>query len=137
MQRKKKREGVESKQKKPRPKMWDDDSVSPKRKSLQNEKRLSKVIGYTCTPGSGNTKWLLSKGDGFSDHFMFECKETKSKSIRVSSKDVGVLVENAARAGKLPALVMSAYNLPDPLPKNWVAVPASVFQWILSVLEES
>jgi len=86
-----------------------------------------------CTPGSGNQGWPGAKGDGSHPRFMFECKETKHASIRVAARDIAKLVREAAVVGKEPALVMSAYGLPDGLPKDWVAVPAEVFR---SMLEE-
>lgn len=116
--------------------MWDDDTRSTKAKSLANEKRLAAEVGFTCTPGSGNTEWPGAKGDGSHPLFVFECKETKHRSIRVAAADVQILVDNASVVGKAPALVMSAYGLPDGIPKDWVAVPAETFRWMLERMEK-
>jgi len=121
--------------KKPKPNFFDDDERSVKRKSLDNEKRLAAEIGFTCTPGSGNTPWPGVKGDGEHPLFMFECKETKHASIRIAGRDVQTLVDNARLIGKAPVLVVSAYKLPEAIPKDWVAVPAETFRWILEKLE--
>lgn len=115
--------------------MWDEDDRTVKERSLDNEERLAGEIGFTCTPGSGNQPWPGSKGDGLHPVFMFECKETQRKSIRVAAADVGKLVREAAVIGKEPALVMSAYGLEAPIPQDWVAVPAEVFRWLLSQLD--
>lgn len=123
--------------KKPQPKMWNEEVKSTKKKSLENEQRLSKEIGFVCTPGSGNGPWASKKGDGTHPIFMFECKETKHASIRIAGKDIRKLVQEAALVGKFPALVVSAYRLSEPLPKDWVAVPGEAFKWILEQLEES
>lgn len=116
--------------------MWTPETKSVKRTSLDNEQRLAKVLEFRCTPGSGNRDWPGSKGDGSHSFFMFECKETVKASIRVAAVDVKKLVDEAAVVGKAPALVMSAYGLPDPIPKDWVAVPASVFRFLLERLSE-
>lgn len=119
---------------KPTPKMWTAPELSPKARSIQGEERLSEMIGFVCTPGSGNKDWPGAKGDGAHPIFMFECKETKRNSIRVAGKDIQKLVAEAAMAQRYPALVLSAYGLPGVVPKDWVCVPAEVFRWMLDHL---
>ncbi len=121
---------------KPRPLMWNLPEKTTKQKSLENENRLGKEIGFDLQKGSGNQPWPGMKGDGKHPHFLFECKETKHKSIRIASRDVMKIYREARALGKDPALVMSAYSLPDPLPKDWVAVPANTFRWLLEQIQE-
>jgi hypothetical protein len=116
--------------------MWEEAESSVKATSLKNEERLSEEIGFALTPGSGNRDWPGMKGDGAHPRFMFELKETKYARISVGGKDIGKLCREAAAVGKDPALVLSAYALPDPLPKDWVAVPASVFRYLLAKVGE-
>jgi len=63
--------------------------------------------------------------------FVFECKETKHARISVGEREVAKLCRQAGTVGKDPALVLSIYSLPDPIPKDWVAVPAHVFRSLL------
>lgn len=119
----------------PRPKMWDAEPDGVKRKSLDNEKRLSEKIGFKLTPGSGNREWAHMKGDGIHPLVMFEAKETAKGSISIAARDVGKLCREAATVGKEPAIILSAYGLPDPIPKDWVAVPASFFTELLRLAE--
>jgi len=113
---------------KPRPNMWDAEEPSAKAKSMGNEKRLSKALGFRLTPGSGNTPWVSVKGDGVTSEFMVECKETKGSKIIVGIDILTKLCNEAARAGKDPVLVLSAYGIPDPIPKEWVCFPLGVFE---------
>lgn len=122
---------------KPRPVMWDDDDRSVKKKSIDNEARLSKVVGFKLTPGSGNQHWPGGKGDGSHPLFMFELKETKHSSLSIKAPDIAKVNKEACTVGKVPAIILSAYGIPDPHPKDWVAVPAETFAWMLSQLEES
>ena len=122
--------------KKPKPNMWGE-AISPKTKSMRNEARLAKAIGFDVTPGSGNQPWPGGKGDGKHPLFMFELKETQRASLSVSERAIAKLCREAANVGKDPVLVMSAYGLSDPLPKDWVAVPAEVFRYLLQRLEDN
>lgn len=124
------------KPKKPRPMMWSDDP-SPKARSMKNEARLSETVGFKMTPGSGNQHWPGGKGDGSHSVFMFEAKETQRSSISINQTVLAKLCREAATVGKEPALIMSAYGLEDPIPKDWVAVPAELFRYLLEKLEES
>lgn len=104
---------------------------SVKRTSLNNEKRLSKEIGFKCTPGSGNQKWVSSKGDGNSEEFKYECKETKKRNLTIKGDDIEKIVKEAAMDDKYPAMVLSIYGLKDNIPKDWVVVPAEVWKGMI------
>jgi hypothetical protein len=110
--------------------MWDGEP-SVKAKSLKNEKRISKALGIIPTKGSGNTVWPSAKGDGAHSQIMFEYKETDKATLSVDKTVLGKLCREAAVVGKESALVMSAYGLPDPIPKDWVAVPLPFFEELL------
>jgi len=113
--------------KKPKPLMWDAEECSVKGTSLKNEKRLSKRLGFDLTPGSGNTQWVTGKGDGGTDRYMVECKETNGKRLVIDEKVIVKLCKEASLARKDPLLVLSVYGLPEHLPKDWVLMPASLF----------
>jgi len=115
------------------PKMWDKEEDSPKRKSLQNEKRLSKEVGFRLTPASGNMSIPAFKGDGQTKQFMFECKETETDKLTLGVKVFSKLCREAAAIGKDPALILSLYGFPDPIPKDWVVIPAEVFSYLVAV----
>lgn len=115
----------------PQPNMWDAPEKSVKRKSLENESRLAQEIGFELTPASGNQPWPGGKGDGSHPLFMFELKETKHARITIAERDLAKLCREAATVGKDPAIVLSAYGLPDPIPKDWVVVSADSFRSLL------
>ncbi len=115
--------------------MWEASDPSVKEISLKNEQRLADEIGFDVTPGSGNTPWASKKGDGSHPDFMFECKETNKARIAIGLRDIAKLYREARNVGKEPAIVLSAYGLPDPLPKEWVSVPVEVFAELLRAYE--
>ena len=121
--------------KKPRPTMWDKEP-STKAVSIKNEKRLENELGCRRTSGSGNTPFPSSKGDHTHPRIMFEAKETKHARISVGVRDIAKLYREASVVGKEPALVLSAYGLPDPLPKDWVVIPVDFFTELLEALDE-
>jgi hypothetical protein len=92
-----------------------------------NEKRLSERLGFDLTPGSGCVPCLRKKGDGRTEDFVIECKETKSSSIRITSEMLGKVYAEAKYSGKEPVMVISIYGVPDPVPRDWVMVPAYLF----------
>lgn len=113
--------------KKPIPKMWVEKEPSVKRKSLNNEERLSEDLDFKLTPGSGNKSHPTHKGDGQTKRFVYELKETEKDSLTLSYKVLSKLYREASIIGKDPVLVMSLYGLPSPLPKDWVVIPIDVF----------
>jgi hypothetical protein len=118
---------------KPTPKMWDEQEPEDvKTKSLRNEKRLSQKLGFKLTPGSGNQAWPSRKGDGVTKDFVFECKETEKDRFNVTPDVLGKIYREASTTGKDPALVISMYGIPDPIPKEWVAVPLEVFNNLIN-----
>jgi len=116
--------------------MWSQQPDSPKTTSQKNEKRLAGEIGFKLTPGSGNQVWPKGKGDGCLSDFMFELKETQGSSLSINSQVIGKLYREAHDVGREPVLVLSAYGIPSPLPKEWVAVPTGLFKEMLKAYLE-
>lgn len=115
-----------------RPTMFEDEPIKGvKEKSLATERRLAQEIGFDLTPGSGNQFWPGGKGDGRHPVFMFEAKETKHASVTMGPDVIGKLCREASAVGKDPALILTMYGLPEPLPKDWVCVPSEVFRSLL------
>lgn len=102
--------------------------LSVKEASMLNEERLSKSIGFRLTPGSGCVQELRKKGDGRTDDFVIECKETKAASIRITGEMLGKVYKEAKVSGKEPVMVISIYGMEDPIPKDWVMVPAYLLE---------
>lgn len=118
------------------PHSWEVVGESTKTKSLKNEQRLGEEIGFKTTPGSGNTPWATKKGDGSHPEIMFELKETESDRISITTRGVGKLTREARNVGKEPAIVLSAYGLPEPIPKEWVCVTKEMFIAMLGAYNE-
>ena len=112
---------------KPTPKMWMTEEPSVKKKSLANEKRISKKLGFKLTPGSGNQDWPSRKGDGVTQEFVFELKETIKDRFTISPDVLAKVCREAGIVGKVPVLVVSMYGLEDPIPKEWAMIPIDSF----------
>lgn len=120
----------------PKPKMWGAPEKSVKQKSLDNEERLVGEIGFETTRGSGNTSWASQKGDGSHPEIMFELKESEKTRIGIGVRDITKLVREARAIGKEPSIVLSAYGLPEPLPKEWVCVTKEMFIELLLAYDQ-
>lgn len=112
----------------PSPQMWNDEPVSVKKRSMMNEKSIADYLGFELTPGSGNQDWPSKKGDGSNGPFRFEMKETTSSRISVNESVIGKICQEARATSQTPVLILSAYGLPDPYPKRWVAMPIEAFR---------
>jgi hypothetical protein len=103
---------------------------------MRNEKRLAEEVGFATTPASGNTPWASKKGDGSHPEFMFELKETEKARIAIGLRDIGKLYREACNAGKEPAIILSAYGLPKPIPQEWACVPVEMFAEMLKAYDK-
>lgn len=104
------------------------EEASVKEKSQLNEARLSKLLGFTLQPGSGCSPWIGRKGDGITDDFLVECKETVGTRIAVTEKILEKIFREAVEAGKSPILVLSLYGMKEHIPRDWVLVPAGLLE---------
>lgn len=120
---------------KPKPDFWNK-SDSAKSRSMDNEKRIAREVGFSTTPGSGNQPWASKKGDGVHPLFLFELKETQKTSISVNKSVVSKINREAGVQGKDPIIILSAYGLPEPIPKEWAVVPLPVFEQMLRAYEK-
>lgn len=96
--------------------------------SMLNEERLSRALGFALTPGSGCVEQLRKKGDGRTEDFVIECKETKSASIRITGDMLRKVYSEAKCAGKEPLMIVSVYGVESPTPCDWVLLPAYLLQ---------
>jgi hypothetical protein len=96
--------------------------------SIRNEQRLSKVLGFRLTPGSGCVNQLSKKGDGRTDEFVVEMKETASKRISITEEMIEKLCREAYSTGRVPVFIISTNGIKDHLPKDWVMFPAYLFE---------
>lgn len=118
--------------------MWEEEPKAPvKTTSMKNEARIARRLGGTLTPGSGNQHWPSKKGDISHPLILFEAKETEKSTITVNEAVVGKIYREAGNVGKHPALILSAYGMRDPLPRDWVCVPLALFEDMLRVYGES
>lgn len=114
----------------PKPKMWDAPPAPTDRKSLsqKQETRLSQELDVDLTRGSGNQPWPRMKGDAQEKRFVHEMKRIKGENIVVGPGVVGKVCREARMLGKDPVLVLTVDGMPEPLPKDWVVIPASLFR---------
>jgi hypothetical protein len=108
------------------------EKVDNKSRSVRHENRVGKMLGAKPTPNSGALPWITTKGDLQDERFMWQAKLTDKASLSLGPSVIGELCKQAAAVSKFPALVLTLEAMPEPLPKDWVAVPADIFAEILS-----
>lgn len=112
------------------PSFWDE-SVNVKQKSLKNEKKLEGKLRAKRTPASGALPWPSSKGDEISKDFMYESKETRGTTIKLDLATIQKLCRDAAKIGKDPIFILTYYEMPYPLSKDWMVIPYEVFEKLM------
>lgn len=124
--------------KKPSPRMWDEEKETGRGVlSRRQEERLAGEVGFSRTRGSGNQLWVGSKGDGQTSRFVFELKRSKENVVSVGFSVVAKVVGEAYALGKEPALVLTADGMPEPIPRDWVVLPAGAFRQMMEELGET
>jgi hypothetical protein len=99
--------------------------------SRRQEERIAEVTGGRRVPGSGAS--LYARGDVKDDQYLWECKQTKHASLRVTWDWLAKITRQALAAGKRPAL---AIELRCQAPTDrmvetqWVVVPLSEWRRI-------
>lgn len=110
--------------------MWSSPPEATDRKTLstKQEERLAVELDTNLTPGSGNQPFPSQKGDAQEDEFVMEMKRVKGASITVDAHIIGKVYREAMMLGKHPVLLLTCDGMPDPIPKDWAIVPASLFR---------
>ena len=137
--------GLPDEPKKPRCKAFDP-RYDQQRKSKKQETRFAKKVGGRRQIGSGNRN--IRKGDAGTatgmtargrdfrpadinhDKFLFEAKRTDAKRITIEGAWLLKICAEAESLGKLPAITWEIGGL-TLVEKDWVAVPASIFNALL------
>jgi hypothetical protein len=115
-----------------------DPGYNKKGKSRKQEGRIAKIVGGRVQPASGATKHDLwkgtrhsTKGDVCETDFLIEAKRTDAQSISITGEWLFKISNYAAKSAKMPALAIEIGGYPLLQEKDWVMVPASVFQQLL------
>ncbi len=109
------------------PLMREEETKSNKRRSIENEARMSKLVGAKLTANSGALPHASMKGDFQSEDFVWQDKLTSGKRLVLTSKDLAEVCRQAAQLGKWPALTLTLEGAPLGIEKAWVAIPAHVW----------
>lgn len=95
------------------------------------EERIASAVGGRRVPASGASPF--SKGDVSQDRFLIECKQTVAASLSVKQAWLEKITGEAEAQGKYPALSLEIQGGERRLAeRDWIAVPRSVFQRLLS-----
>lgn len=104
------------------------DKQDNKSRSVRHEKRMAGALGARTQPNSGALPGITQKGDLVDDDFVYQLKLTKGKRFSLPPEEIHSVTRQAKLQGKLPALQITMEGLPDPLPRDWVAVPLHVWK---------
>jgi|13_taG_2_1085334.scaffolds.fasta_scaffold02454_10 hypothetical protein len=88
-------------------------------------------VGGRTQPNSGASPWLSYKGDVSADHFVYQCKTTDKNRYSLSEKVLGEIYRQAKLTAKEPAMVVRMEAIRDPIPKEWVCIPMSLWRQII------
>lgn len=103
--------------------------LSRKEQVDAHEHELAARLDGQRQPGSGVLPHR--KGDVTTERFLFESKETWTRTLLLSTRDITKIVREAAEAGKEPGLLLTVHTVPRTTPSEWVAVSLDVFVELL------
>jgi hypothetical protein len=119
--------------KKPRPKIFDEVTLCNKSRSVVHEKRLEDVLHSNVTPNSGALPNISAKGDLQDSLFVWQAKLTDKSRFTITPDVLLELNRQASMNAKWPAMALTLEGLPDPLEKDLVVLPASIFTELIEV----
>ena len=99
---------------------------SDKKTQKRQEKEIAGMVGGKRQPFSGASE--RAKGDGISDDFLIEAKQTEKQSLSIKLKWLEKIDEEAMAVNKYPLLAIEFLNADPRASKDWIAVPKYVFQ---------
>lgn len=105
------------------------DGAKKLKKSQQQESRLAGIVGGKVQRGSGSKDF--HKGDVKSQDLLIEAKRTDKDSMSVKKSWLVKIFRESMTYGKIPALSIEFDDMPDIVPKDWVAVPASTLRLLM------
>ena len=96
------------------------------RRGARHEKRISKRSGDRRVPGSGSKPG--KPGDIRGIEFLREAKTTKGRGRTISGNELEKITSQAISVGLEPLMEICFEGQTAPTPKDWVLVPADVFE---------
>lgn len=116
------------------PKLSDLEGVPDPQVWKGQEARVAKKGGGSIVRASG--AGLFSKGDVGWDTLLIEAKTTSKESLGVKKAWLKKITDEAATAGKTPALAIGFDTMPPGTPADWVAVPAEFLAALVVAVEK-
>lgn len=105
------------------------EGVSKQKKSQKHEARIAEVVGGKTQKGSGSKDF--HKGDVKSIELLIENKMTIKDSISVKKSWLVKIFRESSSSGRIPAIALAFEQMPDIVPRDWIAVPAVVFKMLM------
>lgn len=93
-----------------------------RKKSQSQEKRVAAAIAGKVQPGSGSRPF--KKGDIKSTEMLVEAKRTDKDSMSVKKAWLVKVFRESVGYNRIPALSLEFDDMPDLVPKDWIAIPA-------------
>ena len=103
------------------------------KRALYIEKMIAKFLKWKRVAFSG-AKWH-DKEDLRSDKYLGQVKATDGYTIKIDSRDIRKLEDNALKYKKTPTFIIH-YDNDTPLNSTWVAIPIKYFREIKEEEEE-
>lgn len=107
-----------------------------KERSVIHENRLQKVVRSKVTPNSGALPNISQKGDLQDGLFVWQAKLTEKDNFKLTSDVIVEICRQASLNSKWPAIVLTLEALPKHIEKDWVVLPANVFQDLIDTYKD-
>jgi len=114
----------------------DDKKLCNKERSVLHEKRLQEVVRSKTTPNSGALPNISQKGDLQDGLFVWQAKLTQNDYFKLTAPVIVEICRQASLNTKWPGIVLTLEALPKHIEKDWVVLPANVFQDLIDTYTE-
>lgn len=98
-------------------------------KSQKQEKRVAKTLNAKVQKASGSQ--AFHKGDIKSKELLIEAKRTDKDSMSVKKEWLIKINAEAAAYNRIPGLSLEFDNMPNLVPKDWIAIPAKELKYLI------
>lgn len=99
------------------------------KKSQDQEKRVAKQLDGKVQKGSGSK--TFHKGDVKSRELLVESKRTDKDSLSVKKDWLIKIFNESVAYNKIPALSIEFDQMPNLVPKDWIAIPADKLRYFI------
>lgn len=103
--------------------------------ATQHQERVADALRGWVQPASG--AFPNYKSDVVNKHFQIECKSTRRRSLSIKTDWIIKISNEAESNGRMPAVAITFDQLPLVVEKDWILLPLSLLNFLVSKAEEN